>query len=483
MSDWKPVLFVLGYLLIALAAAMAVPTVADAASGDDDWSNFAAAAAATLAAGGILLAANWSPEIRLTVRQAFLLTTLSWAVLSGFAALPFLFSTVGLSYADAFFEAISALTTTGSTIFTNLDRQPPGILLWRALLQWLGGIGIIAMAVVMLPFLNVGGMQLFRMESSDRSEKILPRPREIATSLMAVYLLMTALCLAAYWALGMTPFDALCHALTTVATGGYSNYDSSFAHFADRPALQWAAIVFMLAGALPFVFFVGLLRGRIADLTRSQQVRGFLVYVLVVALVFSFWLWATQGHSPGVALRLGVFTIVSMATTTGFVVADHTSWGGFAEILILIVALIGACAGSTGGGLKFYRVHVLFDMMRARVRQLLFPRAMLSSSYDGRPVSLEVRASIALFVFAYVGAIGVIALALAALGLDFLTALTSAVTAVGNLGIGFGPVIGASGIYASLSDAAKWVLSAGMLLGRLEIFTVLVILSASFWRR
>jgi trk system potassium uptake protein TrkH len=483
MSDWKPVLFVLGHLLIALAAAMAVPTIADAVSGDDDWSNFAAAAAITLAGGGILLAANWSPEIRLTVRQAFMLTTLSWAVMSGFAALPFLFSTVGLSYADAFFEAISALTTTGSTIFTNLDRQPPGILLWRALLQWLGGIGIIAMAVVMLPFLNVGGMQLFRMESSDRSEKILPRPREIATSLMAVYLLISVLCLAVYWALGMEPFDALCHAMTTVATGGYSTYDASFAHFADRAALQWAATVFMLAGALPFVLFVGLLRGRVSDLARSQQVRGFLIYVLVVTLAFSAWLWATQGYSPGVALRLGTFTIVSMATTTGFVVADHTAWGGFAEILILMVALTGACAGSTGGGVKFYRVHVLFDMMRARVRQLVFPRAVLSSSYDGRPVSLEVRASIALFVFAYVGAIGVIALALAVLGLDFMTALTSALTAVGNLGIGFGPVIGAAGIYAPLSDEAKWVLSAGMLLGRLEIFTVLVLLSPSFWRR
>jgi trk system potassium uptake protein TrkH len=460
-----------------------VPTIADAVSDDPDWSNFAAAAAITLAAGGILLAANWSPTIRLTVRQAFLLTTLSWAVMSGFAALPFLFSTVGLSYADAFFEAISALTTTGSTIFTNLDRQPPGILLWRALLQWLGGIGIIAMAVVMLPFLNVGGMQLFRMESSDRSEKILPRPREIATSLMAVYLLISVICLAVYWGLGMEPFDALCHAMTTVATGGYSTYDASFAHFADRPALQWAATVFMLAGALPFVLFVGLLRGRVSELARSQQVRGFLIYVLVVTIAFSAWLWTAQGYSPGAALRLGAFTIVSMATTTGFVVADHTAWGGFAEILILMVALTGACAGSTGGGVKFYRVHVLFDMMRARVRQLVFPRAVLSSSYDGRPLSLEVRASIALFVFAYIGAIGVVALALAALGLDFVTALTSALTAVGNLGIGFGPVIGAAGIYAPLSDAAKWVLSAGMLLGRLEIFTVLVLLSFSFWRR
>jgi trk system potassium uptake protein TrkH len=483
MSDWKPVLFVLGYMLLALAAAMVVPTVADAAAGDDDWSNFAAAAAITLAAGGILLAANWSPQIRLTVRQAFLLTTLSWAVMSGFAALPFLFSTVGLSYADAFFEAISALTTTGSTIFTNLERQPPGILLWRALLQWLGGIGIIAMAVVMLPFLNVGGMQLFRMESSDRSEKILPRPREFATSLMAVYLLISLMCMAVYWGLGMEPFDALCHAMTTVATGGYSTYDNSFGHFADRPALHWAATLFMLAGALPFVLFVGLLRGRLIAFAHSQQVRGFLVYVLVLTLAFSAWLWATQGHSIGAALRLGAFTIVSMATTTGFVVADHTQWGGFAEILILTVALVGACAGSTGGGLKFYRVHVLFDMMRARVRQLVFPRAVLASTYDGRPVSLEVRASIALFVFAYVAAVGAVSLALAALGLDFLTALTSAVTAVGNLGIGFGPVIGASGIYAALPDAAKWVLSAGMLLGRLEIFTVLVILSVSFWRR
>ena len=482
MTDWKPVLFVLGHLLLALAAAMAVPTIADAVASDPDWRNFAAAAGITLTVGGILVGANWAPAIRLTVRQAFLFTTLAWMVVSGFAALPFLFSNIELGYADAFFEAISGLTTTGATIFTNLDRQAPGILLWRSILQWLGGVGIIAMAVVMLPFLNVGGMQLFRMESSDRADKFLPRPRQIAMSLISTYLVISFACMAAYWALGMNMFEALCHAMTTVSTGGYSTSDASFAHF-DSPALHWAATFFMLAAGLPFVLYVGVLRGQISYLTRNQQVRGFVLFVVVVAFAVAIWLWRVQGLSLPDALRFAAFHVVSIVTTTGYRAADYTQWGGFVQLVVLMLIFIGACAGSTAGGIKFYRVHALFDMMRARVRQLIFPHAMLPASYDGRPISNEVGLSIALFLFVYVATVGFIAIALAALGLDLVTSLSGAATAVGNVGPGLGPIIGPFGSYASLPDAAKWVLSVGMLLGRLEMFTVLVLLSRTFWRR
>jgi trk system potassium uptake protein TrkH len=482
LSDWKPVLFVIGHLLLALAAAMAVPTIADAVSADPDWRNFAASAAITLTVGGILVGANWSAEIRLTVRQAFLLTTLAWTTVSGFSALPFLFSDIKLGYADAFFEAISGLTTTSATIFTNLDYQAPGILLWRSLLQWLGGTGIIAMAVVMLPFLNVGGMQLFRMESSDRSDKFLPRPRQIATSLISAYVAISLLCMVVYWALGMNMFEALCHAMTTVSTGGYSTSDASFAHF-DRPALDWAATFFMLAAGLPFVLYVGVLRGRISDLVQNQQVRGFLLFVLLTSLAVATWLWRANGMEPQVALRLATFHVVSIVTTTGYHTADYSQWGGFVQLILLMLVFVGACAGSTAGGIKFYRVHVLFDLMRARVRQLLFPHAMLPATYDGRPVSNEVRLSIALFVFVYIGTVGFVAIALSVLGLDLVTSLSGAASAVGNVGPGLGPMIGPAGSYASVPDAAKWVLSAGMLLGRLEMFTVLVLVSPAFWRR
>lgn len=482
MSDWKPVLYVLGHMLIALAAAMAVPTIVDAAGDNPDWRNFAAAASVTLAVGGILIAANRSPEIRITVRQGFLLTTMAWLVMSAFAALPFVISDVQLSYTDAFFEAISGLTTTGATVLTGLDARPPGLLLWRSLLEWLGGIGIIAMAVVMLPFLNVGGMQLFRMESSDRSDKFLPRPRQVAVSLLTVYGLISLACMVVYWALGMNFFEAVCHAMTTISTGGYSTSDASIGHF-ESPSLEWAATFFMLAAGLPFVLYVSVLSGRLGDLLRNQQVRGFVVFVVVVSLALALWLWRTSNLALPDAVRLATFHVVSVVTTTGYATADYAKWGSFAYLVVLVLTFVGACAGSTAGGIKFYRVHILFNMMRARGRQLIFPHAIFLATYDGRPVSAELRLSIALFVFVYVGTVGLLALMLAALGLDFETALSGAATAVGNVGPGLGPIIGPAGTFAALSDTEKWILAAGMLLGRLEMFTVLVLLSSSFWRR
>jgi trk system potassium uptake protein TrkH len=482
MSDWKPVLYVLGHMLIALAAAMAVPAIVDAAGDNPDWRNFAAAASVTLAVGGILIAANQSPDMRITVRQGFLLTTMAWLVISAFAALPFVISDVKLNYADAFFEAISGLTTTGATVLTGLDTRPPGLLLWRALLEWLGGIGIIAMAVVMLPFLNVGGMQLFRMESSDRSDKFLPRPRQVAVSLLTVYGLISLACLVVYWALGMSFFEAICHMMATISTGGYSTSDASIGHF-QSPAIEWAATLFMLASGLPFVLYVGALKGEVALLTRNQQVRGFVAFAVAVSLAVALWLWRVTDTTLLDALRLSAFHVVSVVTTTGFVAADYAQWGGFMHLVALMLTFVGACAGSTAGGIKFYRVHILFDMMRARGRQLIFPNAVFPATYDGRPVSAEVRLSIALFVFVYIGTVGLLALLLAALGLDLVTALSGAATAVGNVGPGLGLIIGPAGTFTELSDAAKWLLSAGMLLGRLEMFTVLVLLSPSFWRR
>lgn len=481
MTDWKPVFYVLGYMLIALAAAMAVPAAVDAFGRNPDWRNFAAPAALTVAVGGMLIAANAAPDMRITVRQGFLLTTVAWLVISAFAALPFVISDVKLSYADAFFEAISGLTTTGATVLTGLDARPPGLLLWRALLEWLGGVGIIAMAVVMLPFLNVGGMQLFRMESSDRSDKFLPRPRQVATSLLTAYLVISLACLVVYWALGMDFFEAMCHAMATVSTGGYSTSDASIGHFHSAP-IEWAAIFLMLLSGLPFLLYVGVLRGGLMPLARNQQVRGFIAFVILITLAVAVWLW-TARHMPVLdALRLSAFHVVSVVTTTDFVAADTTAWGGFFHLVMLLLVFVGACAGSTAGGIKFYRVQILFDMMRVRGRQLIFPNAIFPATYDGRPLSTEVRLSVALFVFVYIGTVGALALVLAALGLGLDTALASAASAVGNGGPGLGLVVGGA-YYATLSDGAKWALSVGMLLGRLEMFTVLVLLSSSFWRR
>jgi trk system potassium uptake protein TrkH len=482
MTDWKPVFYVLGYMLISLAAAMAVPAAVDAFGRNPDWRNFAAAAGLTVAVGGMLVAANASSDMRITVRQGFLLTTVSWLAISAFAALPFVISDVKLSYADAFFEAISGLTTTGATVLTGLDERPPGLLLWRALLEWLGGVGIIAMAVIMLPFLNVGGMQLFRMESSDRSDKFLPRPRQVASSLLSAYVIISIACVAVYWALGMNFFESVCHMMATISTGGYSTSDDSIGHFRS-PSIEWAATFFMFISGLPFLLYVGALRGNLRPLLRNQQVRGFSVFVGAIAAAVALWLVTTQHVPPSDALRLSAFHVVSVVTTTGFYTADYAQWGGFVHLTILLLTFVGACAGSTAGGIKFYRVHILFDMMRMRGRQLIFPNAVFPATYDGRPLSAEVRLSVALFVFVYIGTVGALALVLALLGLDLVTALSGAAAAVGNAGPGLGLIIGPSGTYIGLSDAAKWALSVGMLLGRLEMFTVLVLLSSSFWRR
>ncbi len=481
MSDWKPVFYVLGYMLLALAAAMAVPTLLDAAVGNSDWRNFAASGAMTLAVGGLLVTANRAANMRVNVRQAFVLTTLAWTAVSAFAALPFVFSNIKLDYADAFFEAISGLTTTGSTILTGLDSQPPGILLWRSILQWLGGIGIIAMAVVMLPFLNVGGMQLFRMELSDRSEKILPRPRQIAAWLLYAYVGISILCVGTYWALGMNFFQALCHAMTTISTGGYSTSDASIAYF-KNPPLEWAVTVFMVAGGLPFVLYVGALRGRMRDLFTNQQVKGLVFFLALVSLAIACWLSIAKGTPFGDALRLSTFNVVSVVTTTGYASANYNGWGSFPVLMMLLLSFVGGCAGSTAGGIKFYRLQVLWDMMTKRVRQLIFSHAVTTPTYDGRPLSVEVRLSIGVFFFVYIATVVAIAVALSALGLDPITSLSGAAATVGNVGPGLGPIIGPAGTYATLPDAAKWLMSAGMLLGRLEMFTVLVLLSPTFWR-
>jgi len=479
--DWKPVLYVIGHLLLVLAGGMVFPALVDAAEGNRDWQNFAASVAITCAAGAILIASSHAPRIRLDRRQGFVLTTLAWVAMSGFGALPFLFSDVVSGYPNAFFEAVSGFTTTGSTIMVGLDQMPPGILLWRSILQWLGGIGIIAMAVAMLPFLGVGGMQLFRMESSDRSDKAVPRARQLAASLFAIYVAASALCALAYWALGMTFFEAVCHAMTTIATGGYSTTDSSFGKF-DSPALHWTATLFMLVGAFPFVLYLNALRGRPGELFGNAQVRGYIILVGCAVLAAALWIWLTRDIALPKALTLAAFNVVSVVTTTGYASADYMEWGNFAIMLFLVLTFIGGCAGSTSGGIKYYRLHILADYVIKRIRQLPYPSSVSPSSYDGRPLSPDIRLAIATFFFLYVVTVGAIAFLLALFEIDFLTSLSAAATAVGNVGPGLGPIIGPAGNFASLPDAVKWILSFGMLLGRLELFTVIVLFSRAFWR-
>lgn len=472
----------MGYMLGILGIAMVVPALVDLAWGSPDWKTFAVSALFTLFAAGTLILASRGSSTRMSLRQGFILTVVSWLTASAFAALPFLFSGLRIDFADSFFEAISGLTTTGSTILSGLDGMPPGLLVWRSMLQWVGGIGIIVMGIVMLPFLRIGGMQLFRLESSDRSsEKILPRPGQLAAWIGGIYLALTLGCTLLFYVFGMSGFDAINHAMTTVSTGGYSTHDASLGHFAS-PAIFWSATVFMVLGALPFGVYIVTVRRNAMALLRDTQVRGFIALLAVVWAVLTLWRVATSGEDWFAALTAVAVNTTSVITTTGFATEDYTLWGAAAVGSFFMLTFLGGCAGSTSGGFKTYRLQIAFAMLAQTLRSTLTPHGVFPTRYGGRKVEEDVRESVAGFAMLYALTIAALALVLSFIGLDFATAVSGALTAVANVGPGVGTEIGPAGNFAALPDSAKWALSIGMLMGRLEIVTVLVLLAPESWR-
>lgn len=480
----RPVLNLVSGMVLALAAFMLLPAAVDAAVGNPDWKPFLSASLVLAAGGGALFRATRADLAGgLTLRQAFVLTPLSWASVSACAAMPFFLSGqagLGGDLTNSMFEAVSGLTTTGATVLSGLDHAAPGILLWRALLQWLGGIGIIATVVAILPALGVGGMQLFRTESSDRSEKVMPRARQIAKAMGFVYLSLTALCALAYWLAGMTPFDAAAHALSTVSTAGFSTADASLARW-DNPAIHWIATFGMMAGALPFVLYVRALRQDWAIL-RDSQVRTLLGLFAVVIVLLALWLWGQGLHDPEAALRHAALNVVSVVTTTGFASSDYTLWGNAATGLFFGLMFIGGCTGSTSGGMKIFRFQVVALMLRAHFLRLLYPRGVFPRSYGGRPLPDDVVGSVVVFFALYFLCYGALTILLMAMELDFLTSASAAVSMLSNVGPGLGTQIGPAGNYAAMPVPAKWLLCFAMLLGRLELFTVLILFMPRFWR-
>jgi trk system potassium uptake protein TrkH len=477
-----PLLHICGLLLVGLASTMLVPMLADLSVGHGDWEVFLASSALTLFVGAALVLANRGADLTaLTTRQIFMLTTLAWTTASAFAAVRLALSGLGRSIAGAVFEAVSGITTTGSTVITGLDSAPPGILLWRAILRWLGGIGIIVTGVAILPVLSVGGMQLFRSESSDRSEKVLPRSAQIASAIGGVYLALTIACLSPYWWLGMSLFDATVHAMTTVATGGFSTHDASIGCFAS-PAIEWAATLFMAAGGIPFVLYLQALRGRPSQLFGDVQVHWYLAVLVVASLLLTAWLIRELGLPPLDALRSAAFTATSIMTGTGYASTDYGLWGTFPVILLFFLKCTGGCTGSTTGGIKMFRFVVLYQVARMQIARLVQPSAVFRMTYNGRALGEETAISVMAFFFLFALTFTVVAGALSALGLDYPTAMSASITALANVGPGLGPIIGPAGHFGDLPEAAKWVLSAAMLLGRLELFTVLVLFTPLFWR-
>lgn len=481
MISFRPVLNVLGFLYVGLATAMLIPAIVDVAQKNADWQAFVFSALLTGLFGMLLsLAVGGSLREGLDTRQTFILTTLSWATLPAFGALPFLW--LGIGYADAVFEAVSGFTTTGSTVLSGLDGLPPGLLVWRSMLQWMGGVGIIVMAIVLLPFLRIGGMQLFQSESSDRSEKIVSRSVELIRLIGLAYLFLTVLCIAAYLATGMELFDAFNHALTTIATGGYSTHDESFGYF-KNPASGWVAVVFMIIGALPFVLIIQALRGHPLQLWRDPQVRALLGFLVLVSLTLTVYLGINMRFPFEEALLRATFNVVSIVTGTGYALGDFSQWGAPVVGIAFLLMFVGGCTGSTTGGIKIFRFLVFFGTVRAHLRRMVRPHRIMSEEYAGTRLTPELSFSVLAFLVVYMGSVGIITVALSFFDLDLVTAISAAATSVGNVGPGLGPVIGPAGHFAPLPDGAKWLLSFAMLVGRLELFTVLVLLDPDFWSK
>lgn len=481
MLDLRPVGYVIGLLVAILGATMTLPMLADILEGREHWPVFLESGIITVLTGG-LIALSCANGVKqgLTIQQTFLLTTGVWLTLPLFGAIPLMMGETDLRFVDAFFEAMSGLTTTGSTVISGLDDLPHGILLWRGILQWLGGIGIIVVAMVFLPELRVGGMQIFKSEAFDTMGKILPRATTIATQISVIYLGLTVLCIAAYAAVGMGAFDALVHALTTMSTGGFSNYDASFGTFSG-PA-EYVASVFMILAALPFVRYVQMVNGRSMPLFGDSQVRSFLGVIAVLVIVTTIVLTSIFPHHWEQALREALFNITSIITGTGYASVDYMGWGGFLISMFFFIGLIGGCAGSTACSVKIFRYQILMSSIRVQIQRIRSPNGIFNPRFDGRPVPPDVLNSVMSFFLFFVVSLGILSVGLGMTGLDFTTAVSGAATALANVGPGLGDQIGPSGNFAGLNDAAKWMLSAAMLTGRLELLAVYAIFTVRFWR-
>ncbi len=481
MNNNKTVFFAVGVLLIILGTAMLIPFFVQFIY-DENSSAFLSSASVTAFIGALLVLTNLEEIRKLNLQQAFLLTTLSWLSIAIFGCLPFLLTDINLSIVDAFFESMSGITTTGSTIITNLDSTPKSILIWRAILQWLGGIGVIVMAITILPLLNIGGMQLFRREGSDTAEKILPKTREVTLVIFIIYLSLTFICAIAYWLVGMNIFDSIAHSMTTIATGGFSTYSDSIGYF-QNPKIEIISIIFIILGSIPFIAYLKFIKGDKKIFFSDVQIKG-LIYILTISvlLIFFYLMFVNKEHSLLENLRISTFNVVSVLSGTGYVTADFSTWGKFPLIFFLFLMFIGGCAGSTTCGIKIFRFQILGHFIFNQLKKLVYPRGIFSLKYNNEKISNTFVYSIITFIFLYFFIFFILATILSLNGLDFITAVSGSASAISNVGPGLGNIIGPDGNFSNLPSFSKLSLSFGMLLGRLELFAVLVLFFPSFWK-
>ena len=481
MSNYKTVFFTLGVLQIILGFSMVVPVLAQIIFAELD-SSFISSGIISVVFGMLFFLTNLDHDKKLSLPQAFLLTALSWMSIAIFGCLPFVFSSLDLSITDSFFESMSGITTTGSTIITSLDNAPKSILLWRAMLQWLGGIGIIVMAITLMPIMNVGGMQLFKISDHHTGEKILPKSKEITIRLIIIYTSLTAICALFYKLFGMSFFDSLTHSMTTIATGGFSNYNESIGFF-NSPLIEVTSMVFIILGSIPFFTYIKFVNGDRNSLLSDTQIKSFLKIVLVSIIILFFYLTIKEGNVFETNLRSVSFNVISILTGTGYVTKDFDQWGNFPLIFFLILMFIGGCAGSTACGIKIFRVQLLYLFIINQLKKLIYPRGIFVIKYGKNNIDDKFMSSVISFIFLYIVIFFILTSILSITGLDFVTSISGAATSISNVGPGLGDIIGPNGNFSSLSDPSKWVLSLGMILGRLELFAIIVLFIPSFWRK
>tara|TARA_E500000178_G_scaffold353080_1_gene418058 strand:- start:93 stop:1541 length:1449 start_codon:yes stop_codon:yes gene_type:complete len=481
MATNKTVFFLIGILLIVLGTAMLAPYALQVIFNEGSHS-FISASFVTIFIGVLFILANLEKEFKLNLRQTFLFSSLAWVMVASFGSLPFVLSSQDFSFSEAFFESMSGITTTGATIISDLDNSPRSILLWRAIMQWLGGIGIVVMAITILPLLKVGGMQLFKMEGPDNTEKILPRTIEVATIIISTYIVLTFLCGFFYWMFGMTVFDSISHAMTTIATGGFSTHNDSIGYFKSS-YIEIIASIFIILGSIPFISYLKFARGNRKVFFQDVQIKG-LIYLLAISIAIMFFYLLFINYDKGFLnnIRISSFNVISILSGTGYVTDDFGLWGKFSLIFFLLLMFIGGCAGSTACGIKIFRLQMLLIFLKNQIKKLISPNSVIITKYNHQKISDDFMNSVIIFIFTFLFIFLIIAMLLSISGLDFITSLSGAASAISNVGPGLGDIIGPNGNYKEIPDISKWILSVGMLLGRLELFAVLVLFFPSFWR-
>ena len=481
MSNYKTVFFTLGLLQVILGLAMIIPVIIQFIYDELD-SSFISSGIITIIFGVLFSLSNLDHDKKLNLPQAFLLTALSWISIALFGSLPFIFSNLNLGITDAFFESMSGITTTGSTVIVNLDIAPKSILLWRAILQWLGGIGIILMAITLMPIMNAGGMQLFKISSNDTAEKILPKSKEISIRLIIIYSLLTFSCALFYKIFGMNIFDSLTHSMTTIATGGFSNYNESIGHF-DSVLIETTSMIFILLGSIPFIAYIKFLNGDRKIFFSDTQIKTFFKVILFSIIILFIYLTLSNKSFLEISVRSIAFNVISILTGTGYVTKDFDQWGNFPLLFFLILMFIGGCAGSTACGIKIFRIQLLYHFLSNQLKKIIYPRGIFVIKYDKNNIDDKFMSSVISFIFLYIVIFFLLTAILSITGLDFITSISGAATSISNVGPGLGDIIGPNGNFSSLANSSKWALSMGMILGRLELFAILVLFIPSFWRK